>query len=269
MVKERCWSCKKVRSDVQLCATDDRLCRSCCRKNEEELELATSHRPNASKGGTPTMVTRSGLVGAAVRSTELPVRRGNIAAGVSPSIGCDITNRTVRRASATATGVVPSTGSLATKSVPTAPGGDADATVDNPRTVVGCSTTSANNSRGTVAVKAPSIGRLKTDRSQSESFIVDENFDEMNDYRQKIDILKGQVDLLIATVAKQSVSISKLSSQMNYILSFLDIQENDGSSHQADIGESIERPVADSLVQFQLSAAANPTSGSDGISAYQ
>jgi len=54
MVKERCWGCKKVRNDVKLCATDDRLSQSCYRMNEEQLELAASRHPIASKGGTPT-----------------------------------------------------------------------------------------------------------------------------------------------------------------------------------------------------------------------
>ena len=42
MVKEMCWRCKKVRSDVELCATDDRLCQQCYRKNQEELAALAS-----------------------------------------------------------------------------------------------------------------------------------------------------------------------------------------------------------------------------------
>jgi len=78
-----------VRNDVEFCATDDRLCKICYRKNEEQQELAASPHPKASKSGTPTIVTRSGFDGAAVCATGVTVRRGNITAGVSPSKGCD------------------------------------------------------------------------------------------------------------------------------------------------------------------------------------
>jgi hypothetical protein len=37
MVRERCWQRKKLRSDVELRASDDRWCEPCFRKNEEEL----------------------------------------------------------------------------------------------------------------------------------------------------------------------------------------------------------------------------------------
>jgi hypothetical protein len=52
MVKERCWCCKKMRSDVELCATDDRLCQSCYRKNEENLQVL--QRGDAVKDRTST-----------------------------------------------------------------------------------------------------------------------------------------------------------------------------------------------------------------------
>lgn len=39
MGKERCWCCKKIRSDVELRSTDDRMCQSCFEKNESDLEL--------------------------------------------------------------------------------------------------------------------------------------------------------------------------------------------------------------------------------------
>ena len=113
--------------------------------------------------------------------------------------------------------------------------------------------------------------RLTAGQSQRESAtaVVNENIHEINDYRLQIKVLEGHVEVLIATVAKQSESITKLSSQLNYVLSFLDIQENGGSNHQADLGGPIERRVEDSLVQFQRRATANGTTCSIGASMHQ
>jgi hypothetical protein len=53
MVKEVCWGCKKMRNDVELCATNDRLCQQCYRKNEEEL-AALQHGNDAASEGSKT-----------------------------------------------------------------------------------------------------------------------------------------------------------------------------------------------------------------------
>jgi hypothetical protein len=45
MGKERCWRCKKVRTDVALRSTDDRLCQSCFDKNEAELDANRNRTP--------------------------------------------------------------------------------------------------------------------------------------------------------------------------------------------------------------------------------
>ena len=37
MGKETCWTCKKVKNDVELRATEDRMCEYCYSKNEEAL----------------------------------------------------------------------------------------------------------------------------------------------------------------------------------------------------------------------------------------
>ena len=50
MGKEKCWRCHKLRSDVDLRSTDDRLCEPCFRKNEEEL--AVVRRRDAEKKNT-------------------------------------------------------------------------------------------------------------------------------------------------------------------------------------------------------------------------
>ena len=156
MVKERRWGCKKARSDVELCARDDRLCQSCYHTNGEELE-----RANVSKGGTPTMVTRPGLVGSAAnRATVAATRGGIIAARVSPSIA----NSTVRRESVAVAGVLPPTKSKSTKSI-SAARGDPAATVEA-STTVGCSTVLATF-RDIVAARALSSERPTAGRSHT------------------------------------------------------------------------------------------------------
>ena len=37
MTKEKCWKCKKVKANVRLRATDDRLCEACFEANEKAL----------------------------------------------------------------------------------------------------------------------------------------------------------------------------------------------------------------------------------------
>jgi hypothetical protein len=68
MVKERCWKCKKMRNDVELCA-DDRLCQPCFRRNEDELE-------SARKRSNTTVATRSSCqADAIVRTTDSTTTR--------------------------------------------------------------------------------------------------------------------------------------------------------------------------------------------------
>jgi hypothetical protein len=74
---------QKIRSDVELRATDDRICLSCFQKNEEEL--AAQRRHVAAKDGTPKIASHSGQAGAMVCSAGPEARRDYVAARVSPS----------------------------------------------------------------------------------------------------------------------------------------------------------------------------------------
>lgn len=52
MGREKCWTCKKVKTGVQLRATDDRMCEACFQKNEEalkKLRAASGNTPSSSK----------------------------------------------------------------------------------------------------------------------------------------------------------------------------------------------------------------------------
>jgi len=44
MVKEKCWTCKIVKTGVELRATDDRLCEDCFLKNEKALLKLASRK---------------------------------------------------------------------------------------------------------------------------------------------------------------------------------------------------------------------------------
>ena len=81
MVKGRCWKCKKLRNGVELCATDDRLCQSCFRKNEEELESLTAQR----RHNTTATTRSSGQVAAMVRTADPTTRRDDNVAEPSTS----------------------------------------------------------------------------------------------------------------------------------------------------------------------------------------
>jgi hypothetical protein len=82
MVKERCWGCKKMCSGIELRATDDRLCPSCFRKNEDELVALRRH--GAARGSTPSTSTRANQASDSQTRAKSSAARNDVPA-VSPS----------------------------------------------------------------------------------------------------------------------------------------------------------------------------------------
>ena len=80
MVKENCWSCKRMKGDVKLRACDDRLCRTCYKKNDEALLKL--------RVGDNTGVT--GCVAAGADGTSDCHSCRNAITGVSGVLKCDI-----------------------------------------------------------------------------------------------------------------------------------------------------------------------------------
>jgi hypothetical protein len=80
MVKERYWGCKKMCSGVELRATDDRLCPSWFRKNEDEL-VALRRRGAAS---TPSTSTRANQASDSETRAKSSAAQNDVSA-VSPS----------------------------------------------------------------------------------------------------------------------------------------------------------------------------------------
>ena len=75
-----------MRTDVELCATDDRLCQPCFWKNEEQLELVTASGRRK--------YTRSCQRGATGRTTGTASRRDDEAADQSTSTEVQIDQTT-------------------------------------------------------------------------------------------------------------------------------------------------------------------------------
>ena len=80
MVKENCWSCKRMKGDVKLRACDDRLCRTCYKKNDQALLKL--------RVGDNTGVT--GCVAAGADGTFDCHSCRNAITGVSGMLKCDI-----------------------------------------------------------------------------------------------------------------------------------------------------------------------------------
>jgi len=125
MVKERCWRCTKMRNDLELCATDDRLCQSCFRKNGEELKLAHKcHNTNVTtrssgKVGAITRTTDSTKRwddDAAEQSTSKEVCQEDVSTGRSPSPLIGHQSTIIQREDVTAAGKSPSIESQTTSS---------------------------------------------------------------------------------------------------------------------------------------------------------
>jgi hypothetical protein len=53
MGRERCWKCQKIRNDVRLRSTDDRLCEACFDKNEADLEVVRRRAAGGSTDSRP------------------------------------------------------------------------------------------------------------------------------------------------------------------------------------------------------------------------
>jgi hypothetical protein len=221
MTKERCWKCKKMRNDVELCATDDRLCQSCFRKNEEELESAQRRR-------NTTVTTRSsGQVGAIVRTT-------------------DINNSTTRRDDDVAE---PSTSKVThLENVVTGP------SIGHQTTIIRCDVAAAGSApsiesqtTGSTACREYVTAGFKP--SIERQAASDDQTDHPNRYHQQIENLKCQVDYLTGTVAK-------LTTQLSFVLSFFDIDAvcNDVSSHHDHRAEPLSGKAP---MENHLTATAN------------
>jgi hypothetical protein len=90
MVKERCWHCNKVRSDVELRANNDRMCEPCCRKNEEELAVMRRNSSRKNNTTTPKSGPAPAAATAASPSTQSDsprAKRGVAADGAIPAAG--------------------------------------------------------------------------------------------------------------------------------------------------------------------------------------
>jgi hypothetical protein len=90
MVKERCWHCNKVRSDVELRANDDRMCEPCCRENEEELAVMRRNSSRKNNTTTPKSGPAPAAAAAASPSTQSDsprAKRGVAADGAIPAAG--------------------------------------------------------------------------------------------------------------------------------------------------------------------------------------
>jgi len=81
MTKEKCWTCKKVKTGVKLRSTDDRMCEECFVKNENALKQLVSDntQPGCSGGSLSSSGTGSALC-----------QHCNVPANDTDSLLCDI-----------------------------------------------------------------------------------------------------------------------------------------------------------------------------------
>jgi len=59
MGKEKCWNCRKMKTNVKLRACDDRLCKQCYEKNEAALRAIRLSNNMATCGNLPRKSTES------------------------------------------------------------------------------------------------------------------------------------------------------------------------------------------------------------------
>ena len=81
MTKEKCWTCKKVKTGVKLRSTDDRMCEECFVKNENALKQLVSDntQPGCSGGSLSSLGTGNALC-----------QHCNVPANDTDSLLCDI-----------------------------------------------------------------------------------------------------------------------------------------------------------------------------------
>jgi hypothetical protein len=177
MVKERCWKCNKMRSDVELRASDDRLCEPCCRKNDDELAAARRGTNCKNSAATPKSGSASGAaaVGRVTSgSLNLRAKKGEEETGKSPAAG------------------------------------------------------SHEAARSSVAA-----------RHAQDADVPNSDDNGATDFLQwDCSHLARRVEQLASIVAQQKEVISTLSSQLNFVLSFLDIQRGDAFQLQPSVGAS-------------------------------
>jgi hypothetical protein len=179
MVKERCWRCNKLRSDVTLRASDDRLCEPCCQKNDEDLAAVRQRSNRKNNAATPKSGSASGAT-AVGRAT------------------CGSVNQRAKKGEDEASKTPVARGHEAAQSSDAEPHIQEDA--------------DALNSDGSGA-----SDNLHSDCS----------------------LLARRVEQLALTVAQQKEVISMLTSQLDFVLSFLDIQRAAFIQPQPSYGNSV------------------------------
>ena len=71
MVRERCWKCRKLSNNVELRATDDRLCEACFLKNEEDLAAIRRRNPGGSVAPAAAAPLHNGMTSPAVTTKQV------------------------------------------------------------------------------------------------------------------------------------------------------------------------------------------------------
>lgn len=177
MGRERCWKCQKIRNDVQLRSTDDRLCQPCFEKNEAELD-AINRRHEA--GDSATASTK-----ASRRVSLTPV------------------STTAKRLQSTS----PSASSSSLKR---------DGTI---------TTTAAGDVTDTSSPTTLTAEHLQSEDSQHQEAQPAEHIGITETAVTAVTPLDEQISQLRSVIGEQQITISLLQTKLNFVLSYLGIDD--------------------------------------------
>jgi hypothetical protein len=91
MGRERCCKCQKMRSDVQLRSTDDRLYQVCFEKNEADLDAHRRHAAGGNAAATSGSTSRRGST--TTSSASKHQKQSSVACSPTlPSLKSDVVN---------------------------------------------------------------------------------------------------------------------------------------------------------------------------------